>query len=450
MKPPHPEPPHLEPSAANWFTDAIDAIEQAQQLCDQQQWLDVTRVCQQAIVSLEPATAAAYRLMGWALQAQGDLDEAEICYAKAIAIQPDLPETHARLGSLYAAQTRWTDAIACYQHAIAIDGEFVGAYLKLGEAWRQQGDLSAAALSFHAAFQRQPAIVSAFDHWQLGNTLQQQKQWEAAIAAYRLALTQDSQLLSAWVSLSEILRQQGRTQEAIACLQDAMFLNPNQATLETQLGNLRASQGQVEEAIALHRQAIDRGDWEWGDRGYRFSYDWFTHNLPHWKLLLQPYADQPDLHFLEVGSFEGMATCWLIDRILTHPSARLTTIDPVYPPAFDHNLAHSGSAAKVNKLTGSSHHLLPTLPAESFQVIYIDGCHLAQHVEQDARLAWPLLRSNGLLIFDDYLWHDPQFPDADPRLGIDAFLNSIRDRFDLVHQHYQLVIRKRDFDRSPD
>ncbi|NJL21618.1 MAG: tetratricopeptide repeat protein, partial [Leptolyngbyaceae cyanobacterium SM1_3_5] len=82
--------PSLTPTP-NWT--AIDAIEQAQSLCDQQQWSEVTRLCQQTIASLEPATATTYRLMGWALQAQGHLDEAEIFYAKAIAIQPDLPET---------------------------------------------------------------------------------------------------------------------------------------------------------------------------------------------------------------------------------------------------------------------------------------------------------------------------------------------------------------------
>ncbi|MBD2088996.1 tetratricopeptide repeat protein [Microcoleus sp. FACHB-1515] len=436
-------PPNLDTPTTHWLASAIEAIEQGQQLCEQKQWSEVARLCQQAIVSLEPGTATAYRLMGWALQEQGHLSEAELFYAKAIAIQPDLPETHARLGSLYAAQLRWPDAIACYQHAIAIDADFVGAYLKLGEAWQQQGDLAQAAISFHEAFQRQPLLVSPHDHWQLGNTLQQQGNLAAAIAAYRRALTQDQHLLPAWISLSEVLQQQGRIQDAIACCQDAIARHPDQAALETQLGNLLASQGQVEDAIVLHRRASDRCGWQQVDRSYRFTYNWFTHNLLHWWPLLQPYVNQPDLRFLEVGSFEGMSACWLLDHILTHPSARLTTIDPIYPPAFNHNLVQTRSVAKVNSLTGSSHDLLPMLPAEAFQVIYIDGCHLAKHVEQDARLAWPLLQAGGLLIFDDYLWSDSQFPHDDPRLGIDAFLNSVRDRFELVHQHYQLVIRKR-------
>ena len=429
-------------SAPNWLEPAIVAIEQGQLLCEQKRWDEVALLCQQAIQILEPGTATAYRLLGWALQEQGNLNDAKTLYAKAIAIQPTFAETHARMGSIYAAQTRWPEAIACYQQAIALDANFVGAYLKLGEAWQQQGDLRQAAISFYEAFQRQPNLVAASEHWQLGNTLNEQGNPEAAIGAYRLALAQDSQLLPAWINLIEVLNQQGQTQEAIASYHEAIARHPDHAALYVQFGNLLATQDQPAEAIALHQRAIELCGWQQENRSYQFTYDWFTHNLPHWWTLLQPYAHQPNLQFLEIGSFEGMASCWLLDHILTHPSARLTTIDPSYQLVFDSNLAQTQSVEKVNKLTGSSHHLLPTLPAAAFEVIYIDGCHLAKHVEQDALLAWPLLKPGGLLIFDDYLWSDPQFPKEDPRLGIDAFLDSIPDRFERVHQMYQLVIRK--------
>ena len=423
------------PAAPDW----LDAIEQSQSLCAQQRWDEVAQLCQQAIATLEPGAATAYRLLGWAQQEQGHLAEAEILYGKAIAIQPNFAETHARLGSLHAAQARWPQAIACYQAAIDRDAEFVGAYLKLGEACQQQGDLKQAAIWFAQAFQRQPDRFTPIEHWHLGNTLAQHNQIEAAIAAFRLAIAQDRHLLPAWISLVDLLRQQGHLEAAIACCESAIGLHPDHAALHTQLGNLLAKDQPVT-AVSLHQRAIALCGWQQNGR-YQFTYDWFTHNLPHWWTLLQPYAHQPRLQFLEVGSFEGMATCWLLDHILTHPSARLTTIDPAYQPVFDHNLAQTQSVEKVNKLTGSSHDLLLTLPA-AFDVIYIDGCHLAKHVEQDALLAWPLLKAGGLLIFDDYLWSDPQFPLDDPRLGIDAFLESIASQFERVHQMYQLVIRK--------
>lgn len=55
---------------------------------------------------------------------------------------------------------------------------------------------------------------------------------------------------------------------------------------------------------------------------------------------------------------------------------------------------------------------------------------------QDAVLSFRLLRSGGLLIFDDYLWIGdpgaPVDPYAIPKLAIDAFINLYRPRLRLL------------------
>lgn len=43
-----------------------------------------------------------------------------------------------------------------------------------------------------------------------------------------------------------------------------------------------------------------------------------------------------------------------------------------------------------------------------FDFIYVDGLHLSQDVLYDALLSFDLLKVGGILIFDDYLWFDPQ------------------------------------------
>src|SRR5882724_4966480 len=50
---------------------------------------------------------------------------------------------------------------------------------------------------------------------------------------------------------------------------------------------------------------------------YRLSYDSFSARIPQWKLDLGPFMGQPDLRFLEVGSFEAYSACWLLDNVLT-------------------------------------------------------------------------------------------------------------------------------------
>ena len=43
------------------------------------------------------------------------------------------------------------------------------------------------------------------------------------------------------------------------------------------------------------------------------------------------------------------------------------------------------------------------LNKKTFDVIYIDGHHLAEQVYKDAVNSWKFLNTNGLLIFDDYI-----------------------------------------------
>ena len=74
--------------------------------------------------------------------------------------------------------------------------------------------------------------------------------------------------------------------------------------------------------------------------------------------------------------------------------------------------------------------------------IYIDGCHLASVVLQDASLSWHLLKAGGLMIFDDYEYRDPQNPDEDTKKGINQFLETIPNQYEIVHKAYQLILKK--------
>jgi predicted O-methyltransferase YrrM len=60
-----------------------------------------------------------------------------------------------------------------------------------------------------------------------------------------------------------------------------------------------------------------------------------------------------------------------------------------------------------------------------FDLIYVDGSHTAPDVLVDAILGFQLLRKDGVLIFDDYLWSMETSPHADPlntpKLAIDMF-----------------------------
>lgn len=186
-----------------------------------------------------------------------------------------------------------------------------------------------------------------------------------------------------------------------------------------------------------------------------FSTDWFSTRVPVWDDVLARFRGAPDIHFIEIGSWEGMSACWLLLEILTHPSSTLTCIDPFehehhssslhcdFEGLFDANVTATGAADRVTKIRGTSLSALRRLPLEHYHLVYIDGSHRAPDVLTDAVLAWPLLRPEGILIFDDYEWCYDERPLWQPKAAIDAFTSVFADGLDVIHRGWQVIVQKR-------
>ncbi len=187
-----------------------------------------------------------------------------------------------------------------------------------------------------------------------------------------------------------------------------------------------------------------------------FSVDWFSRNIPSFQKHLAPYAQKPDLNFLEIGSFEGRSTCWLLDNILTGTKSTVTCVDTwegsmEHQPGqkasiwdtFNHNVS-SYSPDKLIIRRGKSCERLRELPFTSMDFIYVDGSHTTRDVLSDAVLSFDLLKVDGIMAFDDYLWQGyPKQPLLNPKTGIDAFLVCYQGRYELLERDYIVVIRKK-------
>jgi predicted O-methyltransferase YrrM len=184
---------------------------------------------------------------------------------------------------------------------------------------------------------------------------------------------------------------------------------------------------------------------------YRFSSDWTSKNEASWRGVLAPFAGTPGIQALEIGSFEGRSAVWLLENMLTHPTSRLVCVDLFvdgYSQIFDQNISASGAAARVEKLAGPSGVVLRRLPPEpAFDFIYVDGSHQAFDTLEDAVLSWRLLRPGGVMTFDDYEMAAHQLAafssPARPDIGIDAFLNVVADRIEILHKGFQVTVRKK-------
>lgn len=170
-----------------------------------------------------------------------------------------------------------------------------------------------------------------------------------------------------------------------------------------------------------------------------FTNDWFGATGRYiWDKILPQLGPT---RILEIGSYEGRSACFLIEK-LNKPleihcidtwegGAEHKNVDmALVKKRFDSNtktaIANSKNEVKLQVYTGRSDDVLSKMQAEYqqyFDFIYIDGSHVAADVLCDAVLAFRLLRSGGVMCFDDYLWKDgsPADPINCPKVAIDAF-----------------------------
>ena len=202
---------------------------------------------------------------------------------------------------------------------------------------------------------------------------------------------------------------------------------------------------------------------------YEFTIDWFSRNIPTWKAFMSPYVGKPDIQYLEVGMYEGRSVVWMLENVLTHPTARVTGLDlfwdlteysPELYARFESNIKLACGEDKVTTYVGFSQEELRKLPLNTYDIIYIDGSHLGPDVLEDAVLAFRLLKGGGLIIFDDYYWSsddptgddytsgDAEFDVSDnlelqgPKLAIDTFIEFFGEQFTVLFKKEQVVLLK--------
>jgi len=190
----------------------------------------------------------------------------------------------------------------------------------------------------------------------------------------------------------------------------------------------------------IHREKMREFSVNWMDKS---NIDRFLSHL----------KGKPNVHFLEIGSLEGMTTCYLLDFFLTHPTATITAVDPcvLYPiPGYD-NIINSKLeqiflantrefGQKVIFYKDYSANVLPKLRHDSFDFIYVDGDHRRDVVYQDAIMSFRVLKPGGIIIFDDYLWMYDKDKANSPHDGIDRFLGEFKPQVLAINN--QVVIKK--------
>lgn len=205
--------------------------------------------------------------------------------------------------------------------------------------------------------------------------------------------------------------------------------------------------------------------------GYEYTNNWFESSARHTWDWLVPRVN-PD-RILEVGSYEGASACYLIDALAPKKSIEIHCVDTweggtEHKPGgsapanmsevrrrFHRNTGRAMSRAAhpvgLHCHEGSSGLVLAGLVAQGmgnrFDFIYVDGSHQAPDVLCDAVLGFRLLRTGGVMAFDDYLWSEPLPYGVDPvrcpKAAIDAFTTLYCRKLRILPAPlYQLYIQK--------
>lgn len=171
---------------------------------------------------------------------------------------------------------------------------------------------------------------------------------------------------------------------------------------------------------------------------------------------------------LEIGCFEGLTSNYICDNLLKK-DGKLLCVDPLTDTYLNDKLTENDVLKNqtdwsyFNKqyerfISNTSHQghkieLFRCLSSDAFpqlldkyknciDLVYIDGDHRASAVYLDAINSFELVKSDGLIIFDDYSWGS-FYNEESTSVGINRFLEEYSNKIELIKKNYQIVIRKK-------
>ncbi|KAL9011139.1 MAG: hypothetical protein Q9173_003991 [Seirophora scorigena] len=201
---------------------------------------------------------------------------------------------------------------------------------------------------------------------------------------------------------------------------------------------------------------------------FTFQHDWFELVRPEWEIRTA-HLRGTELRVLEIGSFEGCSTTWILDNLMSHPQSVLIAIDTfkggmehqyqgdhgldqdadpyqlsTLKGRFDGNVAKCQQVAKLRVMQMRSADALIRLRQDGsrFDFIYIDASHVAIDVLHDAVVSWQMLEEGGTLVFDDYSWRGFMEDCYNPRMAIKAFVKCAKPEVECAETESQLWVKR--------
>ena len=179
--------------------------------------------------------------------------------------------------------------------------------------------------------------------------------------------------------------------------------------------------------------------------------DWFSFKIP----LLINYFDSTDQknfkQMLEIGSWEGRSSCFFLKYF---DKSSLTCVDTwkgstenfvdddpdmnTVEKNFDNNTNEFKERVIKHKLESKKFFEKNN---QKFDFIYIDGSHQYDDVLNDGKEGFKILKENGYMLFDDYVWNFYK-NGKNPIEAINLFIKLHKEKIKIIYVSSQLLLKK--------
>ena len=184
----------------------------------------------------------------------------------------------------------------------------------------------------------------------------------------------------------------------------------------------------------------------------------------HWDKTILHFKGR-DIKILEIGVYKGDAMEKFAEVFLErNKNAEYYGIDtwegsPEYVEIDFKDVEKSANAKRdkspvkdrIHFIKKESSLALPELVGKKmmFDIIFIDASHTSKDVLYDGVLSIKLLKKQGIIIFDDYLWSKLEPNIFTPKPAIDAILNIHSDELEILYSGYQVIVKKTELKFKP-
>jgi hypothetical protein len=105
---------------------------------------------------------------------------------------------------------------------------------------------------------------------------------------------------------------------------------------------------------------------------------------------------------------------------------------------FDFNISNCKNVDKITIHKITSDIFFENNNNQTYNFIYIDGCHEPDFIKRDMENSFNVLEKNGIMWMDDYGGGDG----IQIKKAMDTFLEKYYGQYELIHSGYQLAIKK--------